>query len=54
MPVLMLQVNNASSIGVSRWEEVAKHVKPIDWLDWAKKMPQYVAQWEQEVLKKRS
>ena len=54
MPVLMLQVNNAATIGVSRWEEVAKRVKQIDWLDWAKKMPQYVAQWEQEVLKKRT
>ncbi len=54
MPVLILQVNNAGTIGVNKWDDLLKHLKPIDWLEWSKKIPQYVARWEQEVFKKRS
>ena len=54
MPVLMLQVNNADRIGVTKFDQIPAFVKPINWVEWAGKVSKYSAQWEQEVLRKRT
>jgi ABC-type Fe3+ transport system substrate-binding protein len=53
MPNKILEVNSAKDVGIDKWEDLKTFLLPVDWSEMAKKMPTYLKQWEDEVLKKR-
>jgi ABC-type Fe3+ transport system substrate-binding protein len=53
MPEKILEVNDAKEAGINKWEDLKGFLLPLDWGEWAKKMPEYIKTWEDEVLKKR-
>lgn len=53
MPNRILEANNAALAGVKQWTDIQALIKPIDWIDWAKKIPHYTQVWETEVFKRR-